>query len=378
MDHCTSLLLVGREPTRLKRLFPDLPSCTIEDISVFGKGFDSVVHLAVLNNDFVGDEAEFRKVNIDLTLRVAEMATTAGVGRFYNISSIHALDKTNSSAYAESKRAAAKTLARLPNIDVVNIYLPYVRGATWNGKLSFLNFIPSVLARPITSLLLASKPSVHAKELAEFILMPDCPFDTVILSEGQNCNLSYRVIKRSIDLIFAFAVVGLLWWALIIIWVLVKQSSYGSGFFAQERVGRGGVSFICYKFRTMQEGTVQAGTHEISGNAVTRIGRFLRRTKLDELPQVWNIFKNEMSLIGPRPSLPVQTDLFAMRQARGIFDIKPGISGLAQISNIDMSDPAKLVEWDSAYIALQSLKLDLKILLATIRGSGQGDKVIER
>jgi lipopolysaccharide/colanic/teichoic acid biosynthesis glycosyltransferase len=95
---------------------------------------------------------------------------------------------------------------------------------------------------------------------------------------------------------------------------------------------------------------------------------------LDELPQVWNILKNEISLIGPRPGLPVQQKLFDERKVRRVFDIKPGISGLAQVNNIDMSDPAKLAMWDARYIALQSFVLDLKITLATVRGGGQGDK----
>ena len=113
----------------------------------------------------------------------------------------------------------------------------------------------------------------------------------------------------------------------------------------------------------------------MSQASVTPIGRFLRGTKLDELPQVWNILKNEISLIGPRPGLPVQTDLFEARQAWGVFEVKPGISGLAQVNNIDMSDPEKLARWDARYIALQSLVLDTKITIATIRGGGQGDRV---
>ena len=145
-------------------------------------------------------------------------------------------------------------------------------------------------------------------------------------------------------------------------------------FIHDRRVGRYGKTFTCYKFRTMQQGTVQAGTHEVSQASVTSIGRFLRGTKLDELPQVWNILKNEISLIGPRPGLPVQKELFEARQAWGVFDVKPGISGLAQVNNIDMSDPEKLARWDARYIALQSLVLDIKITLATVRGGGQGDK----
>ena len=99
------------------------------------------------------------------------------------------------------------------------------------------------------------------------------------------------------------------------------------------------------------------------------------KTKIDELPQVLNIFKNEMSLIGPRPCLPVQEELIQARQALGVLSVKPGISGLAQINNIDMSDPELLARWDAKYIHLRSLLLDLKIFIATVLGRGQGDKV---
>ncbi|KJS19027.1 MAG: lipid carrier : UDP-N-acetylgalactosaminyltransferase [Hoeflea sp. BRH_c9] len=180
---------------------------------------------------------------------------------------------------------------------------------------------------------------------------------------------------RVVDLTFALGVVVLLGWALLAIWALVRLRSPGPGIFAQTRVGKHAKHFVCYKFRTMKVGTPQSGTHEASASAITPFGQFLRSTKLDELPQVWNLLRNEMTLIGPRPCLPVQTELIEARRSRGVFAVKPGISGLAQINGIDMSDPQKLSKWDSRYIALQCLTLDLKIALATIRGGGQGDKI---
>lgn len=125
----------------------------------------------------------------------------------------------------------------------------------------------------------------------------------------------------------------------------------------------------------MKQGTAQAGTHEVSSAAVTKIGAFLRKTKIDELPQIWNIFRGELSLVGPRPCLPVQTELNEARHKLGVYEITPGITGLAQINGIDMSRPELLAQWDARYIAQQSLLLDLKIIIATFTGSGQGDLV---
>jgi len=373
-DHCEDLVLVGRSPDKLKKIFPDLPCCTLEELPSIAHGFDSLVHLAVLNNNAEGTEADFHKVNAELTLETAKVAEACEIKNFYNFSSVHVLDDQNQSFYASSKRTAIELLKDLKSIKITNVYLPFVQGTKWNGKLAFLNNFPSFLAQPIQSCLLALKPSVKVEKISEFILQPQSDRENFILSERQTYNLAYRTIKRGLDLLFAVAVIGLLWWALLIVWALVKYGSPGPGIFTQERVGRYGKTFTCYKFRTMQQGTVQAGTHEVSQASVTPIGRVLRRTKFDELPQVWNILRNEISLIGPRPGLPVQRDLFDTRQAWGVFDVKPGISGLAQVNDIDMSDPEKLAEWDARYVALQSLMLDVKITFATVRGGGQGDK----
>jgi lipopolysaccharide/colanic/teichoic acid biosynthesis glycosyltransferase len=373
-DQCDKLVLVGRSPDKLRKIFPDLVCCTLEELPSVAHGFDALVHLAVLNNNEEGTEVDFNKVNAELTCRTASVAEACEIKTFFNISSIHALDERNRSLYANSKRAAIELLKDLKSIAVINVYLPFVRGAKWNGKLAFLNTMPPFLAKPLKACVLALKPSVKAESIADFILQRQTDQELIILSEGQSQNLAYRIMKRGLDLLFAVAVIGLLWWALLIVWALVKYGSQGPGIFAQERVGRFGNTFICYKFRTMQQGTVQAGTHEVSQASVTPIGRFLRGTKLDELPQVWNILKNEISLIGPRPGLPIQKDLFDARDAWGVFEVKPGISGLAQVNDIDMSDPEKLARWDARYVALQSLILDLKVTLATVRGGGRGDK----
>lgn len=187
-------------------------------------------------------------------------------------------------------------------------------------------------------------------------------------------SLVYRALSRLIDLSFALSVILFLWWALVAVWLAVRLTSPGPVIFAQTRVGRFGKPFTCYKFRTMFITTKQAATHELGQDSITPVGRFLRRTKLDELPQIMNIMRNEMSLIGPRPCLESQTALIEARRVRGVLDIKPGISGLAQVQGVDMSDPETLATLDAEYLARQSIMLDVKIMLATLRGKALTDR----
>jgi len=115
----------------------------------------------------------------------------------------------------------------------------------------------------------------------------------------------------------------------------------------------------------MLVGTASLPTHQISGPAITPAGRVLRRTKIDELPQLWNVLIGNMSLVGPRPCLPTQDELISHRQRLGVYALKPGISGLAQIRGIDMSDPRVCAEADAEYLRTKSIGLDLRILLRT-------------
>ncbi|KRA55435.1 hypothetical protein ASD80_13210 [Devosia sp. Root635] len=196
-----------------------------------------------------------------------------------------------------------------------------------------------------------------------------------MVSEGQTGNWVFRGAKRAVDLAFALTVVLLLWWLLILVWIGVKLQSPGPGLFTQVRVGRDGELFKCYKFRTMKLGTAEAATHEVRATAVTSLGRLLRATKLDELPQIINIILNQVSLVGPRPCLPIQVDLIDARRANGSLKLKPGITGLGQVNRIDMSNPARLAGYDICYGQLQSLLLDLRIIVDTALGRGRGDNV---
>ena len=148
-----------------------------------------------------------------------------------------------------------------------------------------------------------------------------------------------------------------------------------SPLFRQERVGLYQRPFALVKFRTMRPGTASVATHLAEASAVTPFGRFLRRTKLDELPQVWNVLRGEMSLVGPRPCLPNQDELIAERQRRGVFQVRPGITGLAQVNGIDMSDPARLAEVDERMIRTLTLTDYFRYLVLTVTGRGAGDRV---
>ncbi|MFP4155006.1 MAG: sugar transferase, partial [Halothiobacillaceae bacterium] len=143
----------------------------------------------------------------------------------------------------------------------------------------------------------------------------------------------------------------------------------------QERVGRNRRPFTLVKFRTMRPGTASVATHLVSASSVTPFGRFLRRSKLDELPQLWNVLKGEMSLVGPRPCLPNQEELIAERARRGVFDVRPGITGLAQVNGIDMSEPARLAEVDEQMLKHLTLSDYFRYLFLTVTGSGAGDRI---
>lgn len=371
------ILLVGRAAARLSQAFPNLPNCTYDTLDQHAARYDMLLHLAVINNDAAADAAAFQDANVDLPVRLAKIAKQADVGHFVNVSSLHALDEKNISAYAGSKRRSVAALSDISGLTISTLYLPLVYGDRFAGKLARLNSLPKPLAKAAFYALSSLKPTLHIDHLAQRILdLGQTQVSTSdIVTDPQTDNLVFRITKRLLDLAFVVVVVGLLWWLLIGIWVAVRQGSKGPGIFAQDRVGRHGKTFVCYKFRTMEQGTVNAGTHEVSAASVTKLGKFLRHTKIDELPQIWNILRNQVSLIGPRPGLPVQTELYAARAAKGVFAVKPGISGFAQIKGIDMSDPDLLAKTDAEYIALQSTLLDIKIILRTLLGGGKGDKI---
>jgi O-antigen biosynthesis protein WbqP len=149
----------------------------------------------------------------------------------------------------------------------------------------------------------------------------------------------------------------------------------GSPIFRQERVGRNQKPFTLVKFRTMRPDTASVASHLADASAITPLGAFLRRTKLDELPQLWNVLKGEMSLVGPRPCLFNQTELIRERASLAVFNVRPGITGLAQVNNIDMSKPNLLAETDARMLQALTVTTYFKYIFMTVGGKGSGDVV---
>lgn len=165
---------------------------------------------------------------------------------------------------------------------------------------------------------------------------------------------------------------------IVTIFVITIIFQSGRPLFQQERVGRDKKLFKLFKFRTMKLETRSVGTHEVNPNQVTAWGKILRRTKIDELPQLWNVLKGEMSLVGPRPCLPSQAQLIEQRGKLAVFEVLPGITGLAQIRGIDMSNPDLLAKTDAEMIRTLNLGSYFKYIFLTVCGWGRGDRVIEK
>lgn len=179
---------------------------------------------------------------------------------------------------------------------------------------------------------------------------------------------------RLFDLLFSLfgLIVG---FPVLLLIFIVGLFDTGSPVFTQERVGRNKKPFVLVKFRTMKVDTASVASHLASSASITKMGHFLRKTKLDELPQLWNVLKGEMSLVGPRPGLFNQEELTKERDERRVYSVRPGITGLAQINEIDMSTPKLLAETDRKMIDELSLSSYFKYIFLTVAGNGSGDRV---
>lgn len=178
----------------------------------------------------------------------------------------------------------------------------------------------------------------------------------------------YNFIKRVIDLVVSLVITVLFAPIMIIVAIIIKIDSKGPVLFKQERVGKDDTRFTIYKFRSMSTETpADLPTHLLkdADNHITNLGKFLRKSSLDELPQLFNIIKGEMSFVGPRPSLPNQVDLNRLRSANGSMSLKPGLTGLAQIMGRDELPIPEKAQLDADYFNKISLSYDIYLFFAT-------------
>ncbi len=176
----------------------------------------------------------------------------------------------------------------------------------------------------------------------------------------------YPAFKRVLDTFFALLMLLLLSPLLCVVTVFIRLESKGSALFLQTRVGQYEVPFRIFKFRTMVNNASEIGPVLTTTNdpRITRLGHFLRRSSIDELPQLFNVLKGEMSFIGPRPEVPSIVVSYTDRQ-RGVFKVKPGISGWAQVNGRDELDIPTKLNYDLDYVSRLSLAFDFKIFLLT-------------
>ena len=182
------------------------------------------------------------------------------------------------------------------------------------------------------------------------------------------------MIKRAFDLLLAVVATAVLLVPILLVALAVRATSKGAALHWSDRVGRTNRIFKMPKFRSMRVGTPPVATHLMSSpdRYLTPIGSFLRRSSLDELPQLWSILKGDMSFVGPRPALFNQDDLIALRTERGVHVLMPGLTGWAQICGRDELPIPQKVELDAEYLRRRSFWFDLKIIVLT------GIRVIKR
>lgn len=179
----------------------------------------------------------------------------------------------------------------------------------------------------------------------------------------------YVYFKRCADFLISLAAILVLWPVMLVIAVLIRLTSPGPAIFRQVRAGRNGTGFTIYKFRTMYTTAPKnMPTHALAGadSYITPLGKFLRRSSLDELPQLLNILKGDMALVGPRPALITQYDLLAEREKYGANALRPGLTGWAQINGRDELPIEVKARYDGEYVRRMSPAFDLRCLIGTV------------
>lgn len=185
----------------------------------------------------------------------------------------------------------------------------------------------------------------------------------------------YNLLQRFVALISLIILSPLF----LIVSLLIKLESKGPVFFKQERIGKDNVNFMIYKFRSMRTDTPDVATHLLDNPDIfiTKVGKFLRKTSLDELPQLINIIKCEMLFVGPRPALYNQYDLKELRTKKGVHVLYPGVTGWAQVNGRDELEIPDKVEFDRQYVEERSILFDIKIIILTLVKVFKSEGVVE-
>lgn len=188
-----------------------------------------------------------------------------------------------------------------------------------------------------------------------------------------------KILKRGLDFVLALCGLLVLWPLFLVIALAIRIDDPGPVFFKQKRVGLHKTYFSLYKFRSMKVSTPDVPTHllEHPEQYISRVGGFLRKTSLDELPQLWNILRGDMSVIGPRPALWSQEDLIALREDVGANDVRPGLTGWAQINGRDELPLTVKAAYDGEYVEKLSFAFDCKCFFGTIGVVLRRDGVME-
>lgn len=191
---------------------------------------------------------------------------------------------------------------------------------------------------------------------------------------------TYKIVKRILDFILSTISLVILAVPLLLVAIVIYIDDPGNVIFSQERVGYQGKLFKLYKFRSMKISTPKyLATSEVANpdKYITRIGHIIRKYSIDELPQLFNVFLGDMSIVGPRPLIAHEKDIHDMRVQCGVYSVKPGITGLAQINGRDMVSPVEKVEFDAEYVRKISLKVDAQIIGITMIKVLKGADVVE-
>jgi len=371
------VLLLGRDVDTLQAIYPEHSVATYDALPKQVKHYDGMLYLAVRNNDQPGSMEEFEHANLTFLEKVLGDVKKAKLKFFIYPTSLHALKGQSQDPYSQTKFKAEALLRNIKDVPIRMIRLPAVYGERFSGKLAILNKVPAPFKGVLFKVLSSVKLTVSINKLADAIMLGEQNMPEFIITDQQRENWFYKLIVLLMDYGFALFVLIFLWWLILISVLVVKFTSKGPGIFAQTRVGQHGKHFTCYKLRTMKTGTEQKATHHVGANEVTAFGHFLRKVKIDELPQIFNIFKGEMSLIGPRPCLPVQEELVNERRKLGVLEVKPGITGWSQANGIDMSDPIKLALTDRYFIDMRTVPMLIEILFHTFTSKALKDNALQ-